>query len=79
MKKKDLKTIDSKRIDLIIRMAWSDRATFESIEEQTGLSESDVIQVMRRELKPSSFKLWRTRVSGRITKHRKRFERRDIQ
>lgn len=74
MKRRDLKTIDSKRIDLIIRLAWSDRATFESIEEQTGLSESDVIQVMRRELKPSSFKLWRARVSGRITKHRKRLK-----
>ena len=58
----------------IIRLAWEDRTTFEEIEERTGLTEAQVIQVMRRELKPSSFRLWRKRVSGRITKHRKRLE-----
>jgi uncharacterized protein (TIGR03643 family) len=55
----------------VIRMAWEDRTTFEEIEKRTGLSESDVIKVMRRELKPSSFRMWRKRVSGRVTKHRK--------
>jgi len=59
----------------IIRLAWEDRTTFEEIEERTGLTEAEVIKVMRRELKPSSFRMWRKRVSGRITKHRKRFER----
>lgn len=59
----------------IIRLAWEDRTTFEEIEKKTGLSEAEVIKVMRRELKPSSFRLWRKRVNGRITKHRKRFEK----
>jgi uncharacterized protein (TIGR03643 family) len=56
---------------LIIRLAWEDRTTFEEIEERTGLTEKEVITVMRRELKPSSFRMWRKRVSGRVTKHRK--------
>lgn len=60
--------------DQIIRMAWEDRTTFEEIEAKTGFPEKEVIKIMRRELKPSGFRLWRKRVSGRITKHRKRFE-----
>ena len=56
---------------LIIRLAWEDRTTFEEIEKRTGLTEREVIAVMRRELKPSSFRMWRKRVSGRVTKHRK--------
>lgn len=58
----------------IIRYAWEDRTTFEQIEERTGLTERMVINLMRRELKPSSFRLWRRRVSGRVTKHRKLLE-----
>jgi uncharacterized protein (TIGR03643 family) len=58
--------------DKVIRMAWEDRTSFEEIEKQTGLRESEVIRLMRRELKPGSFRVWRARVSGRITKHRKR-------
>ncbi len=54
----------------IIRMAWEDRTTFDEIREKTGFSEADVIRTMRRELKPSSFRLWRARVTGRVTKHR---------
>jgi uncharacterized protein (TIGR03643 family) len=57
----------------IIRMAWEDRTTFEEIRERTGLKEADVIKVMRANLKRGSFKLWRKRVSGRITKHQKSF------
>ncbi len=63
------------QIDLIIGMAWSDRVTFEEIEEKTGLTEGDVIYLMRRELKPSSFRLWRKRVTGRMTKHRRLFRK----
>lgn len=55
----------------IIEMAWEDRTPFEAIEFQFGLNESEVIQFMRRRLKISSFKLWRERVSGRNTKHKK--------
>ena len=56
-------------IDRIIEMAWEDRTTFDAIEVSFGLSESDVITIMRLNLKPTSFKLWRKRVSGRKTKH----------
>lgn len=58
-------------IDRIIEMAWEDRTTFEAIKFQFNLKEQEVIQVMRRELKPSSFKLWRKRVQNRKTKHEK--------
>ena len=62
----------SKRIETsrIIEMAWEDRTTFDSIEDQFGLSESEVIKIMRKQMKRSSFKMWRERVSGRKTKHR---------
>lgn len=53
----------------VIEMAWEDRTPFEAIESQFGLGESDVIALMRRSLKPGSFRLWRARVSGRQTKH----------
>ena len=64
-------TADEK--DKIIRMAWEDRTTFDEIEKRTGLNEAAVIKLMRGELKPSSFRMWRKRVSGRVTKHRKIF------
>ncbi len=54
----------------IIEMAWEDRTPFEAIEATYDLSEAQVIKLMRRSLKPSSFRLWRQRVSGRKTKHR---------
>ncbi|WP_445938961.1 TIGR03643 family protein [Pseudomonas sp.] len=53
----------------IIEMAWEDRTPFEAIDTQFGLSEAQVIALMRRSLKTGSFKLWRARVSGRQTKH----------
>ena len=56
--------------DWVIWAAWADRITFEDIKFKTGLSEGNVIKIMRKSLKPSSFKLWRKRVSGRKTKHR---------
>jgi uncharacterized protein (TIGR03643 family) len=59
-------------INMIIGDAWDDDVSFDNIKKQTGLSEADVIKIMRRNLKPSSFKLWRKRVSGRKTKHEKR-------
>ena len=54
----------------VIEMAWEDRTTFDSIKDQFGLSESEVINIMRENMKRSSFKMWRKRVSGRKTKHR---------
>ena len=56
-------------IDRIIEMAWEDRTSFEAIQYQFGLSEKDVIALMRNEMKSSSFRMWRKRVSGRKTKH----------
>ena len=56
-------------IDRIVEMAWEDRTTFEAIEAQFGLKQQDVIQLMRREMKPSGFKMWRKRTKGRTTKH----------
>ncbi len=53
----------------MIEMAWEDRTTFEAIEHSYGLNEAGVIKLMRQELKPSSFRLWRKRVSSRATKH----------
>lgn len=56
-------------IDRIIEMAWEDRTPFEAIEHQFGLSEQGVIELMRKNLKPASWRLWRKRVQGRKTKH----------
>ena len=57
-------------ISAIIQMAWEDRTAFETIEQRMGWSEPEVIRLMRHELQPSSFRLWRKRMKGRITKHR---------
>ena len=56
-------------LDRIIEMAWEDRTSFEAIEYQFGLSEREVIEVMRQSMKASSFRMWRKRVSGRKTKY----------
>lgn len=64
-----LPDLDSETIDRILEMAWEDRTPFEAIELQFGLTEPQVIALMRREMQPSSFRMWRHRVSGRKTKH----------
>ncbi len=61
--------LTDQQTDRIIEMAWEDRTPFEAILAQFGLTESDVIRLMRRELKPASWRLWRARVQGRATKH----------
>jgi uncharacterized protein (TIGR03643 family) len=58
----------------VIWAAWADRITFEDIKKKTGKSESDVIKIMRKNLKPSSFKLWRKRAKNQSIKHGKKFE-----
>lgn len=65
-----LASLNAGEISAVIQMAWEDRTTFETIFERAGLKESEVIALMRGQLLPSSFKLWRTRVKGRATKHR---------
>jgi uncharacterized protein (TIGR03643 family) len=64
-----LPPLDDQTRDLVIEMAWEDRTPFEAIEQQFGLSEKQVIAIMRRSMKPSSFRMWRRRVTGRKTKH----------
>jgi len=64
--------LEIKDIDRIIEMAWEDRTPFDAITFQFGLKEQEVITLMRRELKPKSFRLWRARVQGRATKHIKK-------
>ena len=64
--------LELKDIDRIIEMAWEDRTPFDAITFQFNLKEQEVINLMRRELKPSSFRLWRSRVQGRATKHSKK-------
>ena len=62
--------MEQKDIDRIIEMAWEDRTPFEAIQIQFGFSEADVIKLMRRTLRRSSFNLWRKRVnSGTSQKH----------
>lgn len=65
-----LENLSAGDISAVIQMAWEDRTSFETIKERIGLSESDVIRLMRLELNPSSYRLWRMRMKGRITKHR---------
>ena len=60
----------------VIGMAWADRISFEEIKKKTGLNEKEVIKIMRTNLKRKSYLLWRKRVRGRSTKHRKLFKSR---
>lgn len=71
MGKKIREGITDRDVNRIIEMAWEDRTTFDAIEAQFGLKEKEVIQLMKREMKLSSWKMWRARVQGRKTKHQK--------
>lgn len=63
---------DASFISEIIGLAWVDEISFDKIKKDRGLSEAEVIKIMRGNLKPNSFKLWRKRVTGRPSKHAKR-------
>ena len=65
-------SLSTEQIDRVIEMAWEDRTPFDAILIQFGLKEEAVIKLMRSEMKSSSFKMWRSRVQGRKTKHLKR-------
>jgi uncharacterized protein (TIGR03643 family) len=67
-----MEQLSEKDIDRIIEMAWEDRTPFEAITFQFGISEQETIALIRREMKPSSFRMWRKRVQGRKTKHIKK-------
>tara|TARA_B100000427_G_scaffold304773_1_gene290294 strand:+ start:378 stop:599 length:222 start_codon:yes stop_codon:yes gene_type:complete len=61
-------------IDEVIGMAWSDKVSFEEIKKKIGLTEKEVISIMRKNLKKKSYIIWRKRVRGRISKHRKKIK-----
>ena len=61
--------LTEREVDRIIQMCWEDRTPFDAIEAQFGISHDDVVNLMRKNLKKSSFKVWRERVRGRKTKH----------
>ena len=62
---------NEEEIDRIIAMAWEDRTPFEAIKLQFGLAEDQVVELMRKNLKASSWRRWRERVNGRRTKFTK--------
>ena len=64
--------MDKATISEIIALAWDDETSFDQIKLQFGLAEGEVIRLMRQEMKPSSFRMWRKRVSGRASKHARR-------
>ncbi len=75
MDKQQIKeTLTAADIDRIVEMAWEDRTSFDTIYDQFGISEAEVIKIMRKSMKRSSFLMWRERVSGRKTKHAKTSE-----
>ena len=61
--------MDHDSLNRIIEMAWEDRTPFDVIYQEFDITQSELERLMRNNLKPSSFKLWRKRVSGRKTKH----------
>lgn len=64
-----LPSLSDADISRIVEMAWEDRTAFDAIEAQFGLNESAVVALMRRQMKASSFRMWRKRMAGRVTKH----------
>ncbi len=64
--------LSQENLDRIVEMAWEDRTPFDAILVQFGVPEADVIKIMRLEMKPSSWRMWRERVQGRATKHTKK-------
>ncbi|MEL0175004.1 MAG: TIGR03643 family protein [Cryomorphaceae bacterium] len=64
------KNFTEREIDRIVEMAWEDRTPFDAIKDQFGISEAETIALMRHQMKASSWRMWRTRVQGRSTKHR---------
>lgn len=63
--------LSERDIDRIIQMAWEDRTPFDAIKAQFGLTEDNVIELMKQEMRLQNWKKWRARVQGRKTKHRK--------
>ena len=73
MKSRNLAQLSVDHVDQLLAMAWSDRISIEYIEQKTGYNEAAVITFMRHHLKRKSFCIWRQRVTGRKTKHLRKF------
>ena len=73
MNKSKLNKLSSSNIDRIISLAWEDEVPFKAIKYQYGISEADVIKIMRKNIKRSSFKMWRKRVTSRISRKSDRY------
>ncbi|WP_315852345.1 TIGR03643 family protein [Rhodopirellula europaea] len=71
--KRESQKLSRSEIDRVIMMFWEDRTSFDAIRTQFSLSHGDVIELMRKEMKPSSFCMWRRRTARRLTKTRRRF------
>ena len=71
-KKKELTPFQEEDLNRLIEMAWQDRTTFDTIFELYGLTENQVKKKMRTLMKKSSFIMWRKRVQGKVTKHKKK-------
>ena len=68
----DIKQLNSDQISEIIGLAWCDKTSFEMIKDQTNLSSDQVKKLMKRELKPGSYKAWRIRVKKNKQKNNKK-------
>lgn len=64
-----VKKLTEREVDRIVEMAWEDRTPFDAITAQFGVSEAETIALMRNQMKPKSWRMWRARVQGRGTKH----------
>ena len=64
-----VKKLTEREVDRIVEMAWEDRTPFDAITAQFGISEAETIALMRNQMKPKSWRMWRARVQGRGTKH----------
>jgi uncharacterized protein (TIGR03643 family) len=64
-----VKKLTDAAVDRIVEMAWEDRTPFDAITAQFGISEAETIALMRNQMKPKSWRMWRARVQGRSTKH----------
>ena len=71
--KSKLARLNEDQINDVIGMAWCDKTSFEMIYEHTQLTEAEVKELMRSQLKASSYRMWRRRVTKNPRKQRKKF------
>ena len=67
-----MRHLTESEISEIVADAWDDGTSFENINFKWGLSEKDAKVLMKRSLKRTTYIIWRKRVRGRISKHKKK-------